>query len=92
MMEAIADLSIIRPVELLSVILHYEVLRLEEMLVLLGDLETQVKHPKLTFLILIAADYSYYDGAYRIRKQHSETGLEAYNKVKAFVGEYLNQL
>lgn len=90
MMEAIADIANVRPVEILSVVLGYEVLSLEEMLVLLP--EGAAKHPKLTMLVLIAGEYSYFDGAYRRRKHHSGSGLEAYNKVKTFVGEYLNKL
>ena len=88
MMQAIADLANIRPVEILSVLLDYETLTLVEMSALLAE----IKHPKLTALILIAGEFSYYDGMYRRRKDHSATGLEAYNKVKIFVGEYLSKL
>jgi len=93
MMEAIADIANVRPVEILSVLLQYETLSLEEMLVLLPqDPDIETKHPKLSILVLIAGEYSYFDGAYRLRKNHSTSGLEAYNKVKTFVGEYLSKL
>ena len=89
MMEAIADIANVRPVELLSVVICYEIVTLEEMVSVMPE---ELKHPKLTALILIAGEFSYYDGAYRRRANHSETGLEAYNKVKTFVTEYLSKL
>lgn len=89
MMEAIADIAAIKPVEILSVLLQYETLSLDE---ISGIMPEGLKNPKLTALVLIAAEFSYFDGAYRRRKYHSETGLEAYSKVKTFVGEYLNKL
>lgn len=89
MMQAIADIADARPVELLSVVLCYETVTLEEMVSVMPE---TLKHPKLTLLILIAGEFSYFDGAYRRRKEHSETGLEAYNKVKLFVTDYLSKL
>jgi hypothetical protein len=90
MMEAIADIARIRPIEVLSVLLEFETLSLEAMLTVLPP--DVAKHPKLTLLVLIAGEYSYFDGAYRRRKNCSTSGLEAYNKVKTFVGEYLSKL
>lgn len=89
MMEAIADLADIKPVALLSALLDFETLTLEAVISLLP---TDLKHPRLTALVLIAGEYSYFDGAYRRRKYHSETGHAAYQKVKTFVGEYLSKL
>lgn len=89
MMQAIAGIADIKPVAMLSALLDFETLTLEVITRFLPD---GLKHPKLTALVLIAGEYSYFDGAYRRRKHHSETGLEAYNKVKTFVGEYLSKL
>lgn len=89
MMQAIADIANVKPVALLSKLLEFETLSLEDAMIVMPD---YVSHPKLTLLILIAGEFSYFDGAYRRRKEHSETGLEAYNKVKLFVTEYLSKL
>jgi len=91
MMQAIADIVTVKPVAMLDALLEFETLTLEDMLVLI-PVATELKHPKLTLLILIAGEYSYFDGMYRRRKHHSETGLEAYSKVKTFVTEYLSKL
>lgn len=89
MMEAIADIANVRPVAVLEDLLEFETLSLEVMTALLPP---DLKHPKLTLLILIAGEFSYFDGNYRRRKNHSASGIEAYNKVKTFIGEYLSKL
>jgi len=89
MMQAIADIADTQPVALISKLLEFETLSLEDATVIMPN---YVVHPKLTLLVLIAGEFSYFDGAYRRRKEHSETGLEAYNKVKTFVTEYLSKL
>lgn len=89
MLAAIADLADIGPVDVLSVVLEFETLTLDAILTLIPS---GLKHPKLTALVLIAGEFSYYDGVYRRRKDHSATGMEAYTKVKTFVGEYLSKL
>lgn len=89
MIEAIEDVSKVKPSEVLYVLIKYEEW-------LLADMEhvlpAGVKHPKLTILILIAAEFSYFDGFYRRRKYHSENGIEAYARVKAFISDYLIKL
>lgn len=47
---------------------------------------------KLTLLVLLSADYSYYDGRYNRRKTVSETGVEAYDKIKTVISTYLSEL
>lgn len=89
MMEAIADIADIKPVAMLGALLEFETLTLDAVTSLLP---AGLKHPKLTALVLIAGEYSYFDGAYRRRKYHSETGHAAYIKVKTFIGEYLSKI
>ena len=89
MMEAIEDVSKIKPTEVLDAVLSYESIVLEDMTVILPE---GIKHPKLLLILLIAAEFSYFDGAYRRRKYHSETGREAYARVKAFISDYLIEL
>lgn len=89
MMAAIADIADVKPVAMLDALLGFETLTLDAITSLLPP---DLKHPKLLALILIAGEYSYYDGTYRIRKHHSATGKEAYLKVQVFIDEYINQL
>ena len=89
MMQSIADIANIGPVDVLSVVLEFETMTLGGVITLLPS---GLKHPKLTALVIIAGEFSYYDGMYRRRTKHSDSGLEAYLKVKTFVGEYLSKL
>lgn len=89
MLEAIEGVEKIKPASILDALLPYEAMLLSDMEHILP---TGVKHPKLTILILIASEYSYFDGMYRRRNIHSATGKEAYTKAKAFIGEYLSKL
>lgn len=95
MIEAIEDTGRLDAANILGVLLGHEVLSMSDMEVLLptDPLEIEeIKHPKLALLILIAGEFSYYDGAYRRRTHHSANGREAYDKVLASIDEYLIKL
>lgn len=89
MLEAISDLNLVKPEQVLDLLLKHETWLLSDMEY---ALPAGVKHPKLTILILIAEEFSYYDGAYRRRKLHSDNGADAYTHVQVFIDEYLSKL
>jgi len=98
MIQAIADLPKVRPTEILAAVLGQEIISLDD---IVGILPTGLSNPKLTALVLIAAEYSYFDGAYRRRKFFSASSgepytavseVKAYERVKLFIGEYLSKL
>lgn len=89
MLEAIEGLSTIKPEGVLDLLLKYETWLLSDME---HALPAGVKHPKLNILILIAGEFSYYNGFYHRRKLHSDNGADAYTHVQVFIGEYLSKL